>query len=139
VLIRAIIKAFIKNHRDTADASVREAYGVLSGVLGILCNLVLFITKLAVGLFIDSIAVVSDATTDKGSVTVMVINVKDDNVKYIEACWKGSFPFGSGHPQYFEKVCQVSFSKWSLSCSDRWFRNTFSVNTPAVSSFPDSR
>lgn len=26
-----------------------------------------------------------NATTDKGSVTVMVINVKDDNVRYIEA------------------------------------------------------
>ncbi|HOC08645.1 MAG TPA: cation diffusion facilitator family transporter [Bacillota bacterium] len=79
MLIRAIIKAFIKNHRDTADASVREAYGVLSGVLGILCNLVLFITKLAVGLFIDSIAVVSDAfnnLSDLGSSLVTVFGAK---------------------------------------------------------------
>ena len=78
-MIRAIIKAFIKNHRDTADASVREAYGVLSGVLGILCNLVLFITKLAVGLFIDSIAVVSDAfnnLSDLGSSLVTVFGAK---------------------------------------------------------------
>ncbi|HOO12558.1 MAG TPA: cation diffusion facilitator family transporter [Bacillota bacterium] len=78
-MIKAIIKAFIKNHRDTADTSVREAYGVLSGVLGILCNLVLFITKLAVGLFIGSIAVVSDAfnnLSDLGSSLVTVFGAK---------------------------------------------------------------
>jgi cation diffusion facilitator family transporter len=78
-LIKAIIKAFIKNHRDTADTSVREAYGVLSGVLGILCNLVLFITKLAVGLYIGSIAVVSDAfnnLSDLGSSLVTIFGAK---------------------------------------------------------------
>ena len=78
-MIKAIIKAFIKNHRDTADTSVREAYGVLSGVLGILCNLVLFITKLAVGLFIGSIAVVSDAfnnLSDLGSSLVIIFGAK---------------------------------------------------------------
>jgi len=78
-LIRTIIKKFIKNHRNTTNIHVREAYGVLSGVLGIACNLILFILKLAVGLFIDSIAVISDAfnnLSDLGSSLVAIFGAK---------------------------------------------------------------
>jgi len=78
-LIRTIIKKFIKNHRNTTNLHVREAYGVLSGVLGIACNLILFILKLAVGLFIDSIAVISDAfnnLSDLGSSLVAIFGAK---------------------------------------------------------------
>ena len=78
-MIRAIIKMFIKNHWDITDTSVREAYGVLAGVLGILCNLVLFGVKLATGLFIDSIAVISDAfnnLSDLGSSLVAILGAK---------------------------------------------------------------
>ena len=78
-MIRLIIGKFIKNCRDTADPAVREAYGVLSGVLGILCNLVLFLTKLAVGLFMGSIAVISDAfnnLSDLGSSLVAIFGAK---------------------------------------------------------------
>ncbi len=78
-MIRTIIKKFIKNHRNTTNLHVREAYGVLSGVLGIACNLILFILKLAVGLFIDSIAVISDAfnnLSDLGSSLVAIFGAK---------------------------------------------------------------
>lgn len=52
---------------------------MLSGVLGIACNLILFILKLAVGLFIDSIAVISDAfnnLSDLGSSLVAIFGAK---------------------------------------------------------------
>ena len=78
-MIRTIIKKFIKNHRNTTDIHVREAYGVLAGVLGIACNLILFILNLAAGLFIDSIAVVSDAfnnLSDLGSSLVAIFGAK---------------------------------------------------------------
>ena len=60
-MIELIIRAFIKDYRNTTDKSVRESYGVLAGGLGIGLNLLLFALKLAIGLFINSIAVISDA------------------------------------------------------------------------------
>ncbi len=78
-MIRLIIRQCIRNYRDTADPAVREAYGLLSGLLGIACNLVLFIAKLAVGLFMGSIAVISDAfnnLSDLGSSLVAIFGAK---------------------------------------------------------------
>ena len=43
-LIEFLIKRFIKDHENIKDKYVRERYGVLSGVLGIICNFILFFT-----------------------------------------------------------------------------------------------
>ena len=45
-----LIKFFIKNSEETNNPSVREKYGMLSGGVGIFCNILLFIGKLSVGL-----------------------------------------------------------------------------------------
>ena len=60
-MIKFIIKRFIKNYQDIDDINVREDYTVLSGILGIINNLILFFVKLIIGLVINSIAVISDA------------------------------------------------------------------------------
>ena len=60
-MIGFLIRRFIANYDDVKDTRVREAYGVLSGALGIVCNLLLFLIKLGTGLVINSIAVLSDA------------------------------------------------------------------------------
>ncbi len=81
-MIKLIIKKFIPNYRDTTSVTVREAYGVLSGVLGIICNLLLFTVKLAVGLFACSIAVISDAfnnLSDLGSSLITIFGAKLSN------------------------------------------------------------
>ena len=45
-MIKFLIKKTIKNYQDTENSQVREKYGVLSGVLGIICNLFLCSLKL---------------------------------------------------------------------------------------------
>ena len=42
-MIKFLVKKFIKNYDDVENELVREKYGVLGGVLGIICNLLLFI------------------------------------------------------------------------------------------------
>ena len=44
-MIKLFVKKFIKNHEDVKDNKVREKYGILAGILGIICNLVLFAVK----------------------------------------------------------------------------------------------
>ena len=41
-MTKALIRLFIKNAEDTRSAAVREQYGILSGAVGLACNLFLF-------------------------------------------------------------------------------------------------
>jgi len=110
-LIKIIIKKFIKNHENTNDKFVRESYGVLAGVLGIICNLFLFLLKLSVGLFINSIAVISDAfnnLTDLGSSLISIIGAKLSNLPP-----DNEHPYGHGRFEYISSLV-VSFIIFSV-------------------------
>jgi len=81
-LIKIIIRKFIKNYEKINDRKVRENYIKLSGVIGIICNLILFIIKISIGFLINSIAVISDAfnnMTDIGSSLVSIFSAKLSN------------------------------------------------------------
>lgn len=97
-MIKLFITKLIKNHENTKEKEVREAYGVLAGTLGIICNLILFIIKLSIGLFMNSIAVISDAfnnLSDTGSSIVAIIGAKMSN-KLPDK----EHPFGHGRVEY---------------------------------------
>lgn len=82
MLIQLIIRRFINDYKNVTDKKVRESYAVLSGLLGIICNLSLFILKLIIGLTINSIAVLSDAfnnLSDLGSSLITIFGVKLSN------------------------------------------------------------
>ena len=57
---KLLAKIFIKNHRDFEDPKVRAAYGILSGAVGIVSNLLLSGAKIVFGILIGSIAVLAD-------------------------------------------------------------------------------
>ena len=97
-MIKFLVKKFIKNYDDVENELVREKYGVLGGVLGIICNLLLFIIKLVIGLFVNAIAIVSDAfnnLSDSFSSIVSVIPAKLSNKKPDK-----DHPFGHGRIEY---------------------------------------
>lgn len=105
-MVRLIIKRFVKNYQDVNDRDVRESYGVLSGVLGIICNLGLFAMKLSVGLLTNSIAVISDAfnnLSDMGTSLVAIIGVKLSNRPPDQ-----EHPHGHGRYEYIASLI-VSF------------------------------
>lgn len=105
-MIKLIIKWFIKDYENVYDKNVREAYGVLSGVLGIICNLVLFILKLSIGIFVNSIAIITDAfnnISDLGSSIVTIFGVKLSNRPPDE-----NHPQGHGRYEYIASL-GVSF------------------------------
>ena len=74
-----LVRHWVKNYQNTEDAQVRTAYGVLSSVVGIFCNLLLFAAKGAIGLWTGSIAVTADAfnnLSDAASSIISFIGVK---------------------------------------------------------------
>lgn len=78
-MTKLLIKLFIKNSDRVADGTVRQGYGTLAGVVGILCNLLLFGIKLTAGLLSSSISIIADAfnnLSDMGSSVVTIFGFK---------------------------------------------------------------
>ncbi len=74
-----LIKLFVKNSENTADITVRERYGTFAGVVGIVCNLILFSVKLLAALLSGSISIIADAfnnLSDMGSSAVTIFGFK---------------------------------------------------------------
>ena len=70
-----LIKWFVKNADATENPDVRLAYGRMAGVVGIVCNLLLAASKLAVGLFSGSISIAADAVNNLSDTASSVITL----------------------------------------------------------------
>ena len=44
-----LLRRFVRDHENTGDPDVRQRYGTFSGIVGIVCNLVLFAFKYLAG------------------------------------------------------------------------------------------
>lgn len=74
-----LAKLFIKNREDTASPAVRQAYGTMSGAVGIVVNILLSLFKLLAGALSSSIAITADAInnlSDAGSQLISIISFK---------------------------------------------------------------
>jgi len=70
---RLLLALFVKNYPDTRDSAVRSAIGSLAGVTGIVCNVLLFLAKLVMGLVIGSVSVVADAVNNLSDAASSVV------------------------------------------------------------------
>ena len=101
-----LIRHFIKDYKDVEKISVRTAYGVLASVVGIFCNVFLFIVKIVVGLALHSVSVMADAfnnLSDAGSSIISFVGVK-----MAEKPADKDHPFGHGRIEYISALI-VSF------------------------------
>ena len=72
-------RLFIRDHLNTENPKVRAAYGTLSGIVGIILNLLLFAGKFIAGTISGSIAVSADAfnnLSDAGSSIVSLVSFR---------------------------------------------------------------
>jgi len=105
-MTKLLLRLFIKDYKNTSDKKVRERYGTLSGVLGIICNLVLFLVKMVIGTLMSSIAITSDAfnnLSDMGSSVMAIISAKMSNRRP-----DADHPFGHGRFEYISSLI-ISF------------------------------
>lgn len=101
-----LVKHFVKDYEHVEKVSVRTAYGVLSSIVGIFCNVLLFVTKFIIGLILHSVAVMADAfnsLSDAGSSIISFIGVKMASKPADE-----DHPFGHGRMEYIAALV-VSF------------------------------
>jgi len=93
-----LIRRFIKNYENTSSPGVRQAYGRLSGVTGIVLNLLLALGKLLAGLLTGAISVTADAfnnLSDAASSVVTLIGFRLAGQKP-----DADHPFGHGRMEY---------------------------------------
>lgn len=101
-MIKLIVKKTVREYENTQNPAVRERYCVLSGILGIICNLFLFALKMFIGTTMGSIAIVSDGLnnlSDTGSSFVSIIGAKLSNKKPDR-----EHPFGHGRFEYITSL-----------------------------------
>lgn len=75
-MTKLLVKMFVKNPEAFNEPRVRTAYGVLSGVVGIVCNLILFAFKFIAGIMTGAVSISADAfnnLSDAGSSIVTFI------------------------------------------------------------------
>lgn len=78
-MINILIKSFIKDHDNVKEPRVREAYGKLGSIIGILANIVLSLSKILIGSLFNSISITADGVnnlSDAGSSVVTFIGFK---------------------------------------------------------------
>lgn len=95
-MVTLLAKFFVRG--DGEKSEVRQAYGMLCGILGILLNVVLFAGKFMAGLISNSIAITADAVnnlSDAGSSFVTLIGFKLAGQKP-----DTEHPYGHGRMEY---------------------------------------
>lgn len=93
-----LVRKFVKNYQNTDDSRVRTDYGVLTSVVGILCNVLLFAGKLSVGMVMRSVSVMADAFNNLSDAASSVIGFV--GVKMAGKPADREHPFGHGRIEY---------------------------------------
>lgn len=95
-----LAKLFIKNYKDYQNSNVRNAYGKLCGVVGIVTNLLLCLVKIITGILISSVAILADGInnlSDAGSSIITLLGFK-----------LSSIPADSDHPFGHQRIEYIS-------------------------------
>lgn len=70
-----LVKLFVKDCESTENKEVRTAYGKLGGGVGIVCNLILFATKIIAGTLSGSVSVTADAVNNLSDASSSIMSI----------------------------------------------------------------
>ena len=93
-----LLRHFVKNAQNVQDPKVRAAYGNLSGVVGILCNSLLFLGKLIAGTLSGSVSIIADAVNNLSDASSSVVTLV--GFKLAEKPADEDHPYGHARFEY---------------------------------------
>lgn len=70
-----LLRLFVKNYRSTESSAVHLSIGKLAGMTGIICNVLLFLGKLAAGLIAGSVSIIADAVNNLSDAASSVVTL----------------------------------------------------------------
>lgn len=74
-MTQLLINKFIKNKENIYDRKVRTAYGNLAGIVGIICNVLLFAGKFIVGTLFGSVSISADAINNLSDASSNIVSL----------------------------------------------------------------
>ena len=101
-MFEKIIQRCIKNSNNYTDPQVRKSYGTFSSVIGICCNVLLFIVKYTMGTLTNSIAIISDAFNNLSDCASCLITMFGYKMAAKPA--DKDHPFGHGRMEYLTSL-----------------------------------
>ena len=63
-MTKLLIRLFVKDSENTSDETVRARYGVLSGIVGIVLNIILSVFKMIFGAITRSVSIIADGANN---------------------------------------------------------------------------
>ena len=107
-MIRILIKIFIKDSKNYKDNKVRQKYGILCGILGVILNCLLSVMKFVIASITSSVAMLADAfnnLSDAASSMVQIAGFKLASKKPDR-----EHPFGHGRIEYIAGLINKTFN-----------------------------
>ncbi len=74
-MTKLLLRLFVKNYTEPASSDVRSSVGTLSGVVGIVCNILLFGLKLLIGTVSGSVSITADAMNNLSDATSSIVTL----------------------------------------------------------------
>ena len=105
-MITLLSRLFIPDYENYSSPKVRQAYGILTGSVGIFFNFFLFVLKIVAGMISHSIAITADAFNNLSDGLSCLISIVGFKVSGKEPDAK--HPFGYGRTEYIAGLI-VSF------------------------------
>ena len=102
-----ILKTFMKDYNDNKDSATRKKAGFLSSTVGIVCNIILFVSKFIIGTIANSVAIISDAFNNLTDCLSCIITMFGYNLASKPA--DKEHPFGHGRMEYFTSLIIAVF------------------------------
>lgn len=101
-MVDFLVRHFVRDYEKVDDGKVRERYGMLSSVVGILCNVIIFSSKLVVGTLVHSIAIISDGFNNMSDCASCIVTMFGYKMAAKPA--DKDHPFGHGRMEYLTSL-----------------------------------
>ena len=97
-MTKLLLRLFVPGYQDPAAPKVRARVGKLSGIVGIVCNTLLFVLKLLVGTLSGSVAITADAMNNLSDATSSIVTLI--GFKLAERPADEDHPYGHARYEY---------------------------------------
>lgn len=101
-MTRFLIKLFIKDYNNTKDPAVRIRYGIFSGVVGIIANIILCAVKIIAGILTGAVSIIADAINNLSDAASSIISLIGFKMSGKPA--DKDHPFGHGRIEYISAL-----------------------------------
>ena len=93
-----ILRLFVKDSENVSNIAVRTRYGIVAGIVGIVCNTLLAIAKFLFGVMSSSVAVTADAVNNLSDSATSILTLVGFKLSSKPA--DRDHPFGHGRIEY---------------------------------------